>query len=102
MKIAFPHKAEPYSGINKVHWNTFDDGIAKCTPRGPQVLDDHLFVNPLLGYVNPADNKCGTGSLNIGQGPDHRHFQSQIHLRPHASRPGGMVDRAGRPDQRPV
>ena len=69
VKIAFPHKAEPYSGINKVHWNTFDDGIAKCAPRGPQVLDDHLFVNPLLGFVNPADNKCGTGSLNIGQGP---------------------------------
>ena len=69
VKIAFPHKPEPYSGINKVHWNTFDDGIAKCAPRGPQVLDDHLFVSPLLGYVNPADNKCGTGSLNIGQGP---------------------------------
>ena len=42
------------------------NGIAKSAPRGPQVLDDHLFVNPLLGYVNPGDNKCGTGSLNIG------------------------------------
>jgi hypothetical protein len=38
-------------------------------PPKPQVVDDHLFVNPLLGYVNPADNKCGTGSLNIGSGP---------------------------------
>jgi len=69
VKIAFPHKPEPYSGVNKLHWNTFTDGIAKCAPRGPQVVDDHLFVNPLLGYVNPADNKCGTGSLNIGSGP---------------------------------
>jgi quercetin dioxygenase-like cupin family protein len=72
VKIAFAHK--PYTGINKLHWNTFDDGIAKCTPRGPQVADDHLFVNPLLGYVNPADNKCGTGSLNIGQGPTNDTF----------------------------
>jgi mannose-6-phosphate isomerase-like protein (cupin superfamily) len=69
VKVAFPHKPEPYAGINKLHWNTFTDGIEKCAPRGPQVLDDHLFVNPLLGYVNPADNKCGTGQLNIGSGP---------------------------------
>jgi hypothetical protein len=69
VKIAFAHLPGAYSGINKLHWNTFGDGIAKCAPRGPQVLDDHLFVNPLLGYVNPADNKCGTGSLNIGSGP---------------------------------
>jgi hypothetical protein len=60
--------AGEYSGINKLHWNTFDDGIGKCTPRGPQVLDDHIFVNPLLGYVNPQDNPCKTGSLNIGGG----------------------------------
>jgi quercetin dioxygenase-like cupin family protein len=68
VKIAFAHQPGEYGGINKVHWNTFDDGIGKCTPRGPQVLDDHIFVNPLLGYVNPQDNPCKTGSLNIGGG----------------------------------
>ena len=68
VKVAFAHQPGAYGGINKLHWNTFDDGIGKCTPRGPQVQDDHLFVNPLLGYVNAADNPCKTGQLNIGGG----------------------------------
>lgn len=68
VKIAFAHQPGAYTGINKLHWNTFDDGIGKCTPRGPQVQDDHLFVNPLLGYVNAVDNPCKTGQLNIGGG----------------------------------
>ena len=56
------------------HWQWEDDGIAKCAPRGAVVLDDHLFADPLLGYVNPADNKCGTGRLNIGSGPTQDSF----------------------------
>ena len=50
---------------NKLMVNTFDDVIAKCQP-GAAVVDDHIWASPLLGYVNPADNKCGTGSGNIG------------------------------------
>ena len=68
VKVSFPHKPEPYAAPNQLHWNTFDDGIAKCTPPGAKVLDDHIFVSPLLGYVNPADNKCGTGRGNVGGG----------------------------------
>ena len=65
VKVAFPHKAEPYSGINTLHYNSFDDGIAKCLPAGPRVVDDHIFANPLIGYPNPAENKCTT----ITRGP---------------------------------
>jgi hypothetical protein len=74
VKVSFPHQPGTYTAPNQLHWNTFADGIAKCAPRGPQVLDDHIFVSPLLGYVNPADNKCGTGSLNIGSGPTQDSF----------------------------
>jgi quercetin dioxygenase-like cupin family protein len=74
VKVSFLHQPGTYTAPNQLHWNTFADGIAKCAPRGPQVLDDHLFVSPLLGYVNPADNKCGTGSLNIGSGPTQDSF----------------------------
>jgi len=70
VKVAFNHTPAAYTKPNQLEWNTFDDGIAKCAPRGAVVLDDHLFADPLLGYVNPADNKCGTGKLNIGSGPE--------------------------------
>jgi len=66
VKVAFLHKPGAYTPPNQVHWNLFDDGIGKCAPPGPVVLDDHLFASPLLGYVNPADNKCGTGRGNAG------------------------------------
>lgn len=65
VKVGFPHRPEPYSGVNTLHYNTFDDGIAKCMPAGPRVVDDHIFVNPLIGYPNPAENKCTT----ITRGP---------------------------------
>jgi len=68
VKVAFAHKPGSYTAPNQLHWNTFDDGIAKCAPPGAVVLDDHLFASPLLGYVNPADNKCGTGRGNVGGG----------------------------------
>ena len=101
VKVAFAHKPEPYTGINKLHWNTFSDGIGKCAPRGPQVLDDHIFVNPLLGYLNPADNKCGTGALNVGQ-PGEDAFNPRLDFRAHARGACRMVDRAGGQDPRPV
>jgi len=69
VKVSFNHTPGAYTKPNQLMFNTFDDGIAKCTV-GPVVLDDHIFASPLLGYVNPADNKCGTGSGNIGSGPD--------------------------------
>jgi mannose-6-phosphate isomerase-like protein (cupin superfamily) len=68
IKVSFNHTPALYTPPNQLEWNTFDDGIAKCV-GGARVLDDHLFASPLLGYVNPADNKCGTGSGNIGSGP---------------------------------
>jgi quercetin dioxygenase-like cupin family protein len=68
VKVSFPHRPEAYAAPNQLHWNIFDDGIAKCGPLGPKVLDDHIFVNPLLGYANPGDNKCGTGRGNVGGG----------------------------------
>ena len=69
IKVSFNHTPAPYTPPNQLEWNTFDDGIAKCAPAGARVLDDHLFASPLLGYVKPEDNKCGTGSGNIGGGP---------------------------------
>jgi hypothetical protein len=69
VKVAFAHHPGAYSPPNQLHWNTFDDGIAKCALRGTRVSDDHIFVSPLIGFVNPADNKCGTGRGNVGGGP---------------------------------
>ena len=68
VKVSFNHTPGAYISPNQLEWNTFDDGIAKCVERGARVLDDHIFVSPLLGYLNPADNKCGTGRGNIGGG----------------------------------
>jgi quercetin dioxygenase-like cupin family protein len=67
VKVAFPRSLAPYTGFNKLHFNTLD-AIANCTV-GPAVADDHMFINPLLGFVNPADNQCGGGGGNIGSGP---------------------------------
>jgi mannose-6-phosphate isomerase-like protein (cupin superfamily) len=68
VKISFPHQPAPYVAPNRLHYNTFDDGIAKCALRGTVVQDDHIFASPLIGFVNPADNKCGTGRGNVGGG----------------------------------
>jgi hypothetical protein len=69
VKVLFNHSPGAYTKPNQLMFNTFDDVIAKCV-TGFRVVDDHVHVAPLLGYVNLADNKCGTGSLNIGSGPD--------------------------------
>jgi len=79
VKVSFAHHPGAYAPPNQLHWNTFDDGIAKCALRGTRVLDDHIFVSPLIGFVNPADNKCGTGRGNVGGGPDQGAFD------PHAT-----------------
>jgi quercetin dioxygenase-like cupin family protein len=67
VKVAFSHTSAPYTGSNKLMVNTFDDYVAKCQ-TGAAVVDDHIWNSPLLGYVNAADNKCGTGNGNIGSG----------------------------------
>ena len=70
VKVSFSHTPGAYTAPNQLHWNLFDDGINKCAPGGARVLDDHIFASPLLGYVNPADNKCpGGGRGNVGGGP---------------------------------
>jgi len=69
VKVSFNHTPGAYSPPNQLHWNLFDDGFGKCTPAGPRVMDDHIFASPLIGYVNPADNKCPGGRGNVGGGP---------------------------------
>jgi mannose-6-phosphate isomerase-like protein (cupin superfamily) len=68
VKVAFSHTPAPYTGSNRLMVNTFDDYIAKCQ-TGAAVVDDHIWSSPLLGYVNAADNKCGSANGNIGSGP---------------------------------
>jgi Cupin domain. len=69
VKVSFSHTPGTYTPPNQLHWNLFEDGINKCAPAGAKVLDDHIFASPLLGYVNPADNKCpGGGRGNVGGG----------------------------------
>jgi len=65
-KVSFAHHPPSYTPPNQLYFNTLD-AIATCKVH-IAVQDDHLFANPALGYVNPADNKCGTGSLNTGSG----------------------------------
>jgi mannose-6-phosphate isomerase-like protein (cupin superfamily) len=69
VKVSFNHTPGAYSPPNQLHWNLFDDGIGKCAPAGAKVMDDHIFASPLIGYVNPADNKCPGGRGNVGGGP---------------------------------
>ena len=69
VKVSFNHAPAAYSPPNQLHWNLFDDGIAKCAPAGARVLDDHIFASPLIGYVTAADNKCPGGRGNVGGGP---------------------------------
>src|SRR6185503_5436728 len=74
VKVSFNHTPGTYTPPNQLHWNLFDDGFAKCGAIGPKVQDDHLFASPLIGYVNPADNKCPGGRGNVGGGPDQAAF----------------------------
>jgi mannose-6-phosphate isomerase-like protein (cupin superfamily) len=76
VRVAFPHKPGAYGPPNRLHWNTFDDSIGKCAPPGAVVLDDHLFANPLVAYVNADDNPCHTGRGNVGNGPSPGEFDA--------------------------
>jgi mannose-6-phosphate isomerase-like protein (cupin superfamily) len=67
-KVSFAHRPGEYTGNNKLYFNLFD-ALANCQPVANVVSDDHIQVNPLLGYVNAADNKCGGAGGNIGSGP---------------------------------
>jgi mannose-6-phosphate isomerase-like protein (cupin superfamily) len=68
-KVSFAHRPGAYTGNNKLYFNLFD-ALASCRPVANVVVDDHIVVNPLLGYVNPAENKCNPGQTgNIGSGP---------------------------------
>jgi hypothetical protein len=70
VKVAFAHTPGAYTPPNQLHWNLFEDGFAKCGAVGAKVLDDHLYASPLIGFVNPADNKCAPGGRgNVGGGP---------------------------------
>ena len=80
IKVAFPHKPGAYIAPNRLLWNTFDDGIGKCAPPGPVVLDDHLISNPLIAYVNADDNPCHTGRGNVGNGPSPGEFDSHTNF----------------------
>ena len=68
IKVSFGHRPAAYTAPNQLHWNLFE-GIARCERMSTKVMDDHLFASPLLGYVNPADNKCPTGRGNVGNAP---------------------------------
>jgi mannose-6-phosphate isomerase-like protein (cupin superfamily) len=70
VKVAFPARPGAYAKPNQPHWNLFD-GIAACEPAGARVVDDHIWSSPLLGYVNPADNKCPVANPrgNVGNAP---------------------------------
>lgn len=62
-KVSFAHRPGKYTGNNKLYFNLFD-AIAKCEPTGGVVDEDHLFVNPLTGFVHPEEYtaKCPPGS----------------------------------------
>jgi len=69
-KVSFAHRPPPYHPPNQLYFNTLE-AIATCKVH-LAVQDEHMFANPALGYVNPADNKCGGGSLNTGSGKPNR------------------------------
>jgi mannose-6-phosphate isomerase-like protein (cupin superfamily) len=56
VKVEFPRAPAPYSGINKLHFNTLE-AIANCTV-GPAIADDRMYLTPNTVFVNPADDKC--------------------------------------------
>jgi len=71
VKVAFAHHPGEYPPGNRLHYNTFTDGIDKCEGGGTKVIEDHIFANPIISYVNAADNKCpagGRGAARTGRG----------------------------------
>jgi mannose-6-phosphate isomerase-like protein (cupin superfamily) len=68
VKVAFGHRPGEYVAPNRLHYNTFTDGIDKCEGGGTHVLDDHIYANPIIGYANAADNKCPAAGGRGGGG----------------------------------
>jgi len=68
-KVSFQHRPGAYTGRNKVYFNLFD-AIARCEPTGGVVDVDHIFVNPLTGFVHPEEYtaKCPPGSPGTVRG----------------------------------
>lgn len=69
VRVSFAHRPAPYDRGNRLMVNTFDDYINGCK-TGAAVDDDHIWASPLVGYVNPVENRCNPGQTgNIGSGP---------------------------------
>jgi hypothetical protein len=69
VKISFTHNPPKYAEGQQLMWNTFTDYIEGCH-TGAAFSDELLHANPLIGFVNPAENKCAPNSTgNIGSGP---------------------------------
>ena len=63
IQISYNNAPQEYPSGNAPHWNLFD-ALAACQPMGNKVRVDHIQMQPLLGYFNPADNKCDGGRGN--------------------------------------
>lgn len=66
-KVTFTHSPGVYGGTNRLMYNLFD-AIAKCEPAGYVVAEDHIYINPLIGYPNIAENKCPSGGRGAPAG----------------------------------
>jgi mannose-6-phosphate isomerase-like protein (cupin superfamily) len=64
VKVAFEHQPPAYVPPNRLNFNTFTDSIDACK-SGPVVIEDHLFVNPLLGYLDTAEDKCASSRSTL-------------------------------------
>ena len=60
IQVAWNNTPQAYPAGQAPHWNLFD-ALAACQPMGIKVRVDHIQMQPLLGYFNPADNKCEPG-----------------------------------------
>ncbi|HUO22079.1 MAG TPA: cupin domain-containing protein [Caulobacteraceae bacterium] len=68
VKVQFPHKPGKLHPPTQFYWNLWD-AIASCAPRGPTVVEEHIYINPLINYANPDDNKCAKpGAAGGGEG----------------------------------
>jgi len=60
IQVSWNNTPQAYPAGQLPHWNLFD-AIAACQPMGVKVRVDHIQFQPLLGWFNPADNKCEAG-----------------------------------------
>jgi len=71
VKVVFPKPNVSYEPGNVLAFNTLD-GIAACNTNDYSFTDQHMYMHLILGYANPADNKCpgGRGGRGGGEGDD--------------------------------